>query len=133
VRQGRTEERHDAVAHHLVHGAFVAVDRFHHALENGIEQPASFLGVAIGQELHRGLEVGEEHGDLLALADHGGARGQDLVGEMRGRVGLRRRGVCRRREASSAAVTESCVVGIVVLAGGTRHPFTLPAVSPSTM
>ena len=74
VRERRAEERHDAVAHHLVHVALVAVDRFHHALEDGVEQPPGFLGVAVGEELHRAFEVGEEHGDLLALADHRGAR-----------------------------------------------------------
>jgi hypothetical protein len=32
VRDWRTEERHDPVAHHLIHGALVAVDSLHHPL-----------------------------------------------------------------------------------------------------
>ena len=68
VGQRRAEQRHDAVAHDLVDGALVAVDGLHHAFEDGIEELARLLGVAVGEQLHRALEVGEEHGDLLALA-----------------------------------------------------------------
>ena len=82
VGQRRAEERHDPVAHHLVDGALVAVDGLHHPLEDGIEELAGLLGVAVGQELHRALEVGEEHRDLLALALEGGLRGEDLLGEV---------------------------------------------------
>jgi hypothetical protein len=56
VRDGRAEERHDAVAHHLVDRALVAVDRFHHAIEHGIEDLTRFLWIAIGEELHRALQ-----------------------------------------------------------------------------
>ena len=66
-----SEERHDAVAHYLVHRPLVAVDRFHHVLEHGIEELPCFLGIAIGQELHRALQVGEEHCHLLALTLEG--------------------------------------------------------------
>jgi hypothetical protein len=44
------------------------VDGVHHVLEHGIEELAGILGVALGQQLHRALEIGEEDGDLLALA-----------------------------------------------------------------
>ena len=37
VGQRRAEQRHDPVAHDLVHGALVAVDRLHHQLEDRIE------------------------------------------------------------------------------------------------
>ena len=90
VGQRRAEQRHDPVAHHLVHGALVAVDGLHHALEDRVEELARLLGIAVGQQLHRALEVGEEHGDLLALAFQRGLRGQDLLGEVLGRVGLGR-------------------------------------------
>ena len=73
VGERRAEERHDPVAHDLVDGALVAVDGLHHALEHGIEELARLLGVAVGQQLHRALEVGEEHRDLLALALEGGS------------------------------------------------------------
>ena len=68
VGHRRAEERHDPVAHDLVDGALVAVDRLHHPLEDGIEKLPCLLGVTIGKELHRALEVGEEHRDLLPLA-----------------------------------------------------------------
>ena len=68
VGERRAEERHDPVAHHLVDGALVAVDGLHHPLEDGVEELARLLGVAVGEQLHRALEVGEEHRDLLALA-----------------------------------------------------------------
>ena len=48
VGDGRPEQRHDPVAHHLVHGPLVAVDRLHHALEHRVEELARFLGIAVG-------------------------------------------------------------------------------------
>ena len=39
---------------------------------------------------HRALEVGEEHGDLLALAFEGALGGEDLLGKVLGGVGLGR-------------------------------------------
>ena len=73
VGQRRAEERHDAVAHDLVDRALVAVDSLHHAFEHGIEELPRLLGVAVGQQFHGALEVGEQHRDLLALAFEGGA------------------------------------------------------------
>ena len=84
--QRRAEQRHDPVAHHLVDGALVAVDGLHHPLEDGVEKLAGLLGVAVGEQLHRALQVGEEHRDLLALALERGLRGEDLLGEVLGRV-----------------------------------------------
>ena len=89
VGERRAEERHDPVAHHLVDGALVAVDGLHHVLEDGVEELARLLGIAVGEQLHRALEVGEEHGDLLALALQGGLGGEDLLGEVLGGVRLR--------------------------------------------
>src|SRR5436309_2475698 len=45
----RAEERHDAIAHHLVHGALVAVDSLHHPLEHRIHQLPSLLGITVGE------------------------------------------------------------------------------------
>ena len=84
------EERHDAVAHDLVDGALVAMNGLHHALEDGVEEPPRLLGIAVGEQFHRALQIGEEHGDLLALAFEGGLGGEDLLGEMLWRVALRR-------------------------------------------
>jgi hypothetical protein len=44
---------------------------------------------AVSEQLHRALEVGEEDGDLLALAFQGGLGGEDLLGEVLGSVRLR--------------------------------------------
>jgi hypothetical protein len=88
VGQRRAEERHDPVAHHLVHRALEAVHGLHHAFEHGVEQLARLLGITIGEQLHRALQVGEEHGDLLALALEGGLGREDLLGQVFGGVGL---------------------------------------------
>ena len=77
---------HDPVAHHLVDGAFVVMDGFHHPLEHGVKDLARFLGVTVGEQLHRTLEVSEEHGHLLALALKRGLRSQDPLGEVLGGV-----------------------------------------------
>ena len=74
------EERHDPVAHHLVDGALVAVDRLHHVLEDGVEELARLLRVTVGEELHRALEVCEQNRNLLALAFEGGLGGEDFLG-----------------------------------------------------
>ena len=68
VGERGTEQRHDAVAHHLVDRALVAVHRLHHALEHRVEDLARLLRIAVGQQFHGALEIGEEHRDLLALA-----------------------------------------------------------------
>ena len=65
---GRAEEGHNAIAHHLVDGALVAVHGLDHALQDRVQQLAGLLGVALGQQLHGALQVGKQHGDLLAFA-----------------------------------------------------------------
>ncbi len=47
VGERRAEEGHDAVAHDLVDGALVAVDRLHHPLEDGVEEPPGVFRVAV--------------------------------------------------------------------------------------
>jgi hypothetical protein len=66
--QRRAEQRHDAIAHDLVDGALVAVDGLHHPLEDGVEELARLLGVPVGEQLHRALQIGEEDRHLLTLA-----------------------------------------------------------------
>ena len=78
----RTEQGHDPVAHDLVDGALVAVHSLHHVLEHGIEEFARFLGITIGEQLHGALQIGEEHGDLLALAFEGRLGGEDPLGQV---------------------------------------------------
>jgi len=60
VRERRAENRHDAVAHHLVHRALVPVNRIHHRFEHRIEQLAGVLWVPIREQLHGALHVGEQ-------------------------------------------------------------------------
>ena len=91
MRERRAEERHDPIAHHLIHCALVAVDRLHHAFEDGVKDLSRLLGITVGEEFHRALQVGEEHRDLLALALESGLGSEDLLGEMLRRVGLGRR------------------------------------------
>jgi hypothetical protein len=96
--KGGAEEGHDAVAHDLIDGSLVVMDGLHHPLEHGIEELARLLGVALGEQLHRALHVGEEDGHLLALARvgpgptplEGRLRGEDLLGEVARGIGPRR-------------------------------------------
>ena len=77
-------------AHHLVHGALVAMGGLYHAFENGIQRLSSVLGITVGEQLQRSLEVGEEDRDLLALAFERRLGGQDPLGEVLRGVGLGR-------------------------------------------
>jgi hypothetical protein len=84
--QRRSEERHDAIAHHLIHRALVAVDRLHHALQYRVEELPGLLGVAVGQQLHGAFEIRKQHGHLLALAFQGGFGAENLLREIGGGV-----------------------------------------------
>ncbi len=99
VSQRRAEQRHDAIAHDLVDGALVTVHRLHHAVEDGVQQLARLFRVAVGEQLEGAFHVGEEHRDLLALPLERMARGEDLLGQVAGRVavGRRERRRCGRR------------------------------------
>src|SRR6266852_3594336 len=71
MSDGGTKQRHDAVAHDLVHRALVAVHRGHHVFQDGVEELPGFLGIALGQEFHRAFEVGKQHRDVFAFAFEG--------------------------------------------------------------
>jgi hypothetical protein len=60
----------------------------HHLLEHRIQNLRGFLWVAVGEQLHRAFEVGEEDGDLVALALQGRLGGEDLLGEIPRRVAV---------------------------------------------
>ena len=95
----RAKQRHNAIAHDLVHRAFVAVHGRHHALQHGIEELPGLLGIAVGEQFHGAFEVGKQHGDLLALAFQGASGGEDLLGEIGrgvGERGARRMSTCWR-------------------------------------
>jgi hypothetical protein len=61
----------------------------HHVFQYGIEDLASFLRIAVSEEFHRALEVGEQDSDLLALTFEGGLGREDFLGEVLRSVGLR--------------------------------------------
>ena len=86
ISDGSAEQRLDPVSHHLVDRAFVTSDGFHHPFKNRIEQRAGFFGVEIGDILRRSLQVGTEHGHLLALAFLGRLGCEDAFGQVTWRV-----------------------------------------------
>ena len=49
------EERHDAVAHDLIHEAFESMNGFDHVLEHRIEDHPGFFRVAVLEQLHGSL------------------------------------------------------------------------------
>ena len=126
LRERRAEQRHDPIAHHLVHGALVAVDRLHHVFEHGVEELPGLLGIAVGKQLHGGLKVGEQDRDLLALAFQGELGREDLLGLVLGGIGLRG-GVARlsrpiHTHRSAALVAEAGPRWQVDPAGHTGQP-----------
>jgi hypothetical protein len=62
------------------------VDGLHHPLQHWVEDLACVLRIAVGEQRHRALEVGEEHGDLLPFAFERALRGEDLLGEVLGSI-----------------------------------------------
>jgi hypothetical protein len=90
VRDRRAEQRHDAVAQDPVDGALVTMDATHHHGQRGIQEPPGVLRIGVLDQRERALDVGEQHGDLLAFAFEGGARAEDPLGQMVRCVGLRR-------------------------------------------
>ena len=90
---------------HLIDRAFVAVHGVHHALQRGVEESLGGFRIAVGQDqFRRALEVGKQHGDLLALAFQRAARGEDFLREIGRGVGegCRSRGLHGRRGATGA-------------------------------
>jgi hypothetical protein len=58
------------------------VHRGHHAFQDGVEELPRLFGVSVGEQLHRPLQVGEEHGDVFAFAFEGGLGGENFLGEV---------------------------------------------------
>ena len=90
VRDGRAEQRHEAVAEELVDRAFVVVDLGEGQLEEALEQTVHRLRPQPRGQLRRIGDVAKQHGHLLALALQRALRGEDLLGEVSGRVALGR-------------------------------------------
>jgi hypothetical protein len=68
MRHGGTEQGHDAIAQHLVHCALKAVHGVHHDVQRWVQERTGFFRVEALDQLGRALEVGKQHGHLLALA-----------------------------------------------------------------
>ena len=64
---GGTEEGHNAIAQHLVDGAFIAVHGVHHNVDGGIEQLLSGFRVEVFDQFGGVFDVGEQDGDLFAF------------------------------------------------------------------
>ena len=67
MRDRRAEQRHDPVAHNLVDRTLVAMDRGHHDADRSVEDAARLFRVGVLDQRKRTLDIGEQHGDLLAL------------------------------------------------------------------
>ena len=68
MRNGGAKQGHNAIAQHLVHRALVAVHRVHHQMQGGVQELPGGFRVESLDEPCGVLEVGKQHGDLLALA-----------------------------------------------------------------
>jgi hypothetical protein len=77
----RAKQGHNPITHDLIDSAFIAVDRVHHALKDGVEELAGFFRSSVGQQLHGAFEIGKEHRHLLALAFQGGLGGENFLGQ----------------------------------------------------
>jgi hypothetical protein len=86
VGDGGAEERHDPVARVLIDGALEAMDAVGEDCEEAIHDLVPGLGIQVLAQLHGARHVREEHRHLLPLSHECGARGQDLLGEVAGRV-----------------------------------------------
>ncbi len=122
VGQRRAEKGHDAIAQHFVDGALVAVHRLHHGTDRRIEQHLDALGVAAADQLERTLDVGKQHGDLLAFALDRAPGRANAVGQVPGGVGLGRGEFGPARalgagELDSAAAAEPGIRAVGVAAG----------------
>ena len=65
------------------------MDGLHHELQDWVEDLSRVFRVAVGEQLHRAFQIGEEDGHLLALAFQGGLGGEDFLGQVLGGVSLR--------------------------------------------
>lgn len=52
-----SKDRHHPVAYHSVDGAFIVVHGCHHGLQDWVKELARLLGVSVGQQLQRPLQI----------------------------------------------------------------------------
>jgi hypothetical protein len=65
------------------------VNRLHHQLENGVQEHARLLGIQVGNEFRRLLEIGEQDRHLFSFALEGAAGAQDLLRQVPWCISLR--------------------------------------------
>jgi len=65
------KKRHDSIAHHLVDGALITVDGFHHPLENGVQEPTGVLRIKVGDAVGGSFYICKKYRDLLSLTLQG--------------------------------------------------------------
>jgi hypothetical protein len=82
IGERRPKQGHNAITQDLVHGPFEAVHSRHHVLKEQVKELARLLEVAVGQQLHGALEIGEQHRHLLTLGFQGASGVQDLLGQI---------------------------------------------------
>ena len=130
VRDGRPEQRHDAVAEELIDRALVAVHLGQHEVEGPAHEPVDFLGIEAGGQGREPGDVHEQHRHLLALALERAGGGEDLLGQVLRRVGARRGELIGRsgllalklrRDGGATLVAETVARRVLRLAGGTDH------------
>jgi hypothetical protein len=102
VGDGRAEQGHHAIAGVLVDRALEPVHLGRDALEAAVDDLVHLVRVEPLGHGREAREVGEEDGDLAALPFEGAAGGEDLLGQVPGRVALghprtRSEGLRRRR------------------------------------
>jgi hypothetical protein len=85
-----SEQSHDAIAHDVIDGAFVVVDRLDHAFDHGIEEALRIFRIPPDHEFHRPFDVGEHHSDLFTFTFDCRFVSENLIGEMERRVILGR-------------------------------------------
>ena len=90
VGERRSEQRHEPVPHHSADGPLEPVDGLDHRPHGRLQQRPAVLGVQILDQLGGADDIGEQDGDLLALAFEIRAAGQDLLGEVAGGMGVER-------------------------------------------
>ena len=101
VRDRCAEQRHDAVAGELVDEALEALDAVGEDAEEALHDPRERFRIELPGQLHRALHVGEQDGDLLALAFDGGLGLQDPLDEVFWGHGRDSHGVRRHRRPGS--------------------------------
>ena len=79
VRTRRPEQRHDAVALHLVDQPVVAMNRIAHGIEHRLDPAHRAFGVHARDQAGGIPYVGEQHGEPLVLAAAGAQRAKHLA------------------------------------------------------